>query len=465
MGRRICGYLTAQGLTVKAFIDKNASGLLPYNSIPILFPSEFAQSCTFENTVVVISILNYFEHDDIANKLHDLGFLYILGKFNILYQKKSKCTQNVNCIFGKLIKGGNLVGEIIFPYSYDENPWFSDNSFICRRENLILAYIPIELMFFSESSLSGHEKLISLCFNSDRQDLFQVFYSTSEVESGNIIGRYCNASVAVQKEHRREVPDDYYKCLIAGRFDIYENMEMAYNLNPSFFLDNPPAVEYRENGIFVVKDGTHRISFLMTKGCCYFPCLVSEKDYSKWINEDKIFLPCESKLEQPILHPYYFSYPRLHHWIKRNLLFNILCFLKRYYGQLNELSICDYKCKNGYYTQYFLNNGCRVLSCDTEKKLELLKKALLLCNTDTSKLQLSNCIPDKEQFDVILDLSDDELFIADTQTPPLYYFIYGACGNRIKAVEESVGKGYSRKVLYEVVEKGELKKLFVFFKN
>ena len=238
-GRRICKILLDKQLCVECFIDNNAANLSSYYSIPIYYPNSFELSqIDKSNGVVIICILNYFEHERVAFTLYQKGFLYILGKFNIIQKNNHAIIEQLNYLYDKLVNEEIICQTSLPQYALNKYMWFTDGAIINKNEDTVLAYVPAEQMFFSESSLENNIVLHSLYYKSERLELFNSFNAVEPEGNNNVLNEYVQESAKVQIEYAENISKNYYSRIIASRYDIYQHMDLAYNLNPGFFYDN-----------------------------------------------------------------------------------------------------------------------------------------------------------------------------------------------------------------------------------
>ena len=469
-GRRVCKILLEQQLCVECFIDNNAANLSLYHSVPIYHPDSFELTQIDRvNTVVVICILNYFEHEQIASALHEKGFLYILGKYNIIQKNNDAIIEQLNILYDKLVNGKTIRQFSIPQYESNENKWFTDGAIISKDKDTVLAYVPAEQMFFSESSLENNIVLYSLYVKSERLELFNTFDTVDSEEKNDIMKKYVQESAKVQIEYAENISSNYFRRIIASRYDIYQNMDLAYNLNPGFFYDNPPIVEYRNNGTFYVKDGTHRISFLLSKGLIFIPCKMSSIDYDSWLNInvlEKLEYLKIIKLFLPIMHPYFMYYPFYSFSSERKKLKSILFFLKKKNANLTDMKVLEFGCDSGYYTQFFLNLNNYVFSYDLPTNASKLKEVISLLNIDNKRLMQLEALPEEIRIDFIICLNNENNILNCAWDKILQYsakwiFYYG----RIEKLNPEIFVYYKYEILFSHYDKDILKHLYVFIKK
>ena len=90
-----------------------------------------------------------------------------------------------------------------------------------------------------------------------------------------------------------EVPKDYLelqretlyeqKELLCNRKKLFSCFESHYENDYNFFLYSPANAQWNENGYFNISDGLHRMIYLIEKGKNKVPIVVSNEDFSKFI--------------------------------------------------------------------------------------------------------------------------------------------------------------------------------------
>ena len=131
-GKEYYKIIVQNNMKVLAFIDKDASKIQYVNNIPVYELMDLEQiPISKQEVILVISISNVFEHYDLAEKLNNMGFCYIVYKElsdRTIYGKKiNQLFQAISIPFQKIglkglelpmfrMKGKSLVEEEKNPF-------------------------------------------------------------------------------------------------------------------------------------------------------------------------------------------------------------------------------------------------------------------------------------------------------------------------------------------------------------
>ena len=386
-GRKICDNLFKNNHKIAGFIDNNSSIKL-YKEIPI-FDSEKIKNLENKNDyIIIISLLNYFDHYNIAKYLSKIGFKYIIFKNDILLHNCRTKFLEINKLLDLICDGGTLVNNTIPEISLsDFNFDIIKNNFIRENSKNVICYIPIELLFFKEYA---EQNLQHILINSDRFDLFSLFNKCENKNDDNILSSYYEAAYYVGNKNdtfNKKVPKEFIERLLKSRYDVYEKMSKVYDFNPDFFNKNPVKVAYLNNSRFLVIDGTHRLSFLMLKGKKEIPCLLSIEDYRNWSNESysKLIinsLNTEIQLFDFILNPCFYHLNFKFESICREMVISFINYIKTI-PNINRLRLIELNAKSNYYATIFSIIGFNVQSVlSVEYNMEICKELQKLYGVD-----------------------------------------------------------------------------------
>lgn len=382
-GKEILQVLTATGFSTVAFIDKDAHKIQLQEDIPVYLPEELPKLLeNYRELIVIISINNVFTHVEVAKELIKKGVCYIICK-NVYGRNKD--AELINSLFDELtdprIGQWRQGMEVpLFVKSLEEDQVLCENDIF----EDVLCQVPIELLFgltrqyLFESLEVKDEDLIDFC--SDRsilyysipKDLYRFWMNgvlNDEYEQCvqfYLYLRRCttgNRNVDMHEELRH----------IQDRYNVFQNMELLYNSNISFFYNNPSRVVWNNNGYFNIEDGNNRAAFLLAKGWGTIPCMMSFSDYKKWLNEDMIagvdsHIVQEENLEYPILHPNF--YRRICDSVPyaQNKLKKICEWMYANKIETRGLKILDLACRNGYWGQCFARMGATVTAVEEDNQ-------------------------------------------------------------------------------------------------
>lgn len=286
-GRSIYNCLKEMDMNVVAFLDKSAQCLQPYDGINIYLPNDSFMEKMKKECIIILSLLNFFDHAKVAEELVSLGYSYVLFKNDLQLPMEREKFKRINEIYDLLVFQKQKIGQLSIPKLEisDFDPFLIDCGIIEQRNDSVIVHIPIELLLFKEKE---DQALQHILLNTERSDLFHVFQNAAIQEAQHKIHKYCESSFEIGSYNMNDTKnnyDEFERRLITSRYDVYEKMNKMFDFNPHFFILNPIKCKYLGNSKFHVLDGTHRLSFLMMKGKRDVPCSISKDDYIKWKNE------------------------------------------------------------------------------------------------------------------------------------------------------------------------------------
>lgn len=419
-GEEIMKVLLSFDFTVIAFIDINADKIQSKQGIPVYTLEKIPELMkSYKNLVYVISINNVFKHIEIATELAQKGAKYIIYK-NLYHLNQNALL--VNNLYDE------LNDELISPnggFISKEVPLFKDTldtaftDYANDEAETVLCQVPIELLFgltkeyYLDSLEIKNTELINLCpdrsllYYSINKELFQFFVNgTSNNEWEDILELYLRQRRYITGNLQIDVEEE--KQHIQDRYNIFQNMEVLYSSNISFFYNNPLYVAWNSKGYFNIQDGNNRAAFLLAKGWHMLPCRMLTSDYKKWVNEKEIanvdnILTSQKEVEYLIPHPYYNTKVYQSIPYATNKLKKICDWMYINKIESHDLKVLDIACRNGYWGQCFSKMGAVVTAIETDNTYYHLCRAVnkLLYNT-TEKVYSSFELLQPGSYDIIL---------------------------------------------------------------
>lgn len=299
--------LEKHGLNVVAFLDKRAEEIETFEGIPVYLPSLLeTENC--KEIVIIITIKNVFEHEKIAKQFINNGFFKVIFRPYEAIMLNALGKQNELNIVYDAIQNNNFSLDMSIPYATLTKSERHNFALIDEDEENCIVYLPMELIFTDRLEQKGIWNDISVFFLFPHIDLFSTFAGKSQ-KSFEAYKKFCVE--AAHKIGGIKTTEAWFDSVLKQRLDVYNNMELNYELSPSFFLSNAPKVIYNGER-FNLKSGKHRIIFQMIKEKNYVPVKMLKADYTRWIEnsfqsnkyEDEL---SDYELQVPIFHPMFYQ--------------------------------------------------------------------------------------------------------------------------------------------------------------
>ncbi len=403
MGALMLEGMEKAGYCVSAFLDKRAAILKTIKGVPVYHPDEF-QDDGKGNTVVIVAIMNPFEHPKVAAGLSKKGYKKIIFKLSADNRYKAEYARNMFQLYEDLQKGSIDGQRAAVEYTADfADVYFEEEAVIKRTEHSVIAFVPLELCFelcdfpvitaengqpnpdivsaFDKPILFGDKWLI---------DLFRAFEGNGNI--GKIIYEF--------KEYLKRNPWRYYSYprteqgmdeLIANRYTMF--MQLSQFINKSgmeFFINTPIEVEWGGKGYFHVLDGAHRICFFLAKGFTRIPARMKKEAYEKWRNQDKLKTSIGYLKEHgcppmntPVPHPCFYNYPAYRDEAGILRISHILEYFRGRQVDLKGKRILEIGSSYSYFAQCFYRMGAKVTAMRQDNgclKLEKILNELVYCD-------------------------------------------------------------------------------------
>ncbi len=388
VGRHICDRLIDSGFTVQGFFDNSEFSVPYYRNVEII---PFKKALNFtdadKEAIVIISLINPFDHSEVKNALLSAGFSRIICKRNILKDENKYKVNNLYDIIASFNDDFNaqMILGAEFEVWEDETAIFQDNGFISYDNDYITAYIPIELLYADEKPVIMQQQVLSMfeCFRGRLDGNLELFWQYA-----------CKTQATLPK---KEMEKEKIR-ILDGRLKIYRYMTQALAMDPDFFVRHPVTV-IKKNGIFLIKDGMHRTLFLYSHGFRFIPCSMPVEQYKEWINKGKVFFDNKETFITPILHPLYYLKPSITENMYKTRLDTIFQFLVE--QDIYEGDVLDMGYNSGWFGRNFYRAGFSVISLVTESDREHITK--INCIEDSS-MEMLSAAPNDKKFDFIINI-------------------------------------------------------------
>lgn len=388
-GKRIYQRFIENGFEVAGFIDKRADEIREFVGVKVISPEESLH--VYEDMVLFVAVKNVFEHSNIVK------YMVTKGLHNIIYRPYAVLTgggndaqKRINMVYTQIDE--DSFREILpIPVVYEENIFEKrDYSVVWETDEEVVAKIPWQSVFTNKkkenssiwSSISVAQLIPHIAFFSyllgNREEGAEEYLEFCEKAAGRQEG------IAITERWKENV--------IRNRKNVFQQMNLAYELEPDFFIDNASTAEWNtEAHCFNLKSGKHRAAFLIAKGNKYIPLRISREDYLLYNNnKDDIAGEGERIYHHRILHPQYLKLPFAEWDFYSCMELRLLQFMTREYmypaGKISlqgERMLFATRGDNGSIARTFSYLGMYVerLSCD---EIDLVKKIDRLMQTPTA---------------------------------------------------------------------------------
>ena len=305
--------LEEHGKVVKAFIDKRAAEIKNVEGIPVFTLADYSNYCKRkENTVIVITLKNPFLHSEIASSLLKEGFRGLIYQpISVLHDCAKEEDNRIAQLHNAFLMELRFPENQLLPKTTEvQTVIFEDRFLISHKNQEILCYVPIELIFNQTIRLAYADVSMPAMFP------YVDFYKTlldgaSEEERILAEDQFLAYSCEYLKRQHMLLTQEKRRQLLSTRIDIFKQMERNVDLDHTFFERTAPIVKLEKGVHFnLISSGKNKISYQIAKGKKQIPVIMSEADYEKWTNSDVLRRLIEYlskngdiKLFAPIPHP------------------------------------------------------------------------------------------------------------------------------------------------------------------
>lgn len=313
IGNIMYNVLFSQGYNVKGFIDKRADEITDYLNLPVW---KIEDNSLDRNDIVIISVKNVFEHEQIVEQLVENGFTNLIFKpLNVL---NGKGTENEKCLsnlYDKILENKVLTPTNL-KATFQANIYtFKDYALYSEGNNEVIAKIPVEFVYTNnydpQESKWGNINILSFFTHIH---FFKFLLGDCNKSPEYYVNEYCEYTAPEEVK----ITDGWKKNVIRNRLMILEQMNAANELEPDFFTRNAPTAVWNPKGYFNLTSGKHRAAFFAAKHYKYIPLKISKDDYEQYCtkeNAEKLILSINNNKKKyitlPINNPLFYRYPLL----------------------------------------------------------------------------------------------------------------------------------------------------------
>lgn len=463
IGSIIYNNLTKSGYKVSGFIDNRADELDDYYGLPVYKLDEFDKDA---ESLIVVAVKNVFEHEQIVKRITKQGY------YNIIYKPKAvlnNCGTEEDLVLSALYDAmldGNITDVYKIRKTYKANIYeYQDYSVIKEYDNgEIIAKIPIEFIYTNnyDTAFSRWGNLSIMAFFTHVQ-FFRYMLGDKDSSTEYYVDTFCTESAPKGVK----ITQKWKENVVRNRSMILENMNLASELDPDFFIRNAPEAEWNEKGYFNLTSGKHRAAFFAAKQYKYVPLKISKNDYISYVNENGVrtvinYIENNNlELTSVISNPYFLRYPTLNNEFYYNFLFKCSNYMSQRMFEENEnvdfksVNIIDNTSNYLGYGCHFSRMGCNVykMKCDNEELFALVTNLLHVNEYKLVTDGVDNININYAFIEVDADITlEDDSFIRKYNPDTIIVII--TKGSNIHsdkyALDGCLTKGYSKNRLVEV---------------
>lgn len=493
LGRIIHANLLGQGMRVDCFLDRRAAAIGNVNGVPVYVPDDPALPLALKAQPVILAVSDYFAHEVLAQMLFSNGFSQLIFKKDVI---GSEHRYTVNALYDQLFDGADVAGvsvEFVTPQA----PWAtsSDQAFIHEQQGLVIAYLPMSLLFRSPERAWRHSPERHVLRDTSPEP---TVHWTLHDYPFYLKDALCQLFEAMQQGHGLNLAPTAQRNLklkarvfavneavadetVARYVSQFQQMTRALSLDPAFFLRHPVQVKWHEDGYFFILDGNTRLAFLFARGLTHVPCRMSAQDYRSWINQaavsdvsDYLGRQMLSELPTPIPHACFYHLPAMNESVRRTALESVLGFLAYRKQDISTMRIADLRVGIGHFSQGLRRMGATVTALEPDAILFGLFQRLngLLHSSGIHSLAADwrDAALSRHDSVLLIDcvapagrLSEDDVRRLDDITADCLFYEAGSLGEADEVLTHSSFGTY--RLLCESVRFGVVRYLVVFTRD
>lgn len=269
---------------ILGFIDKRAAKIVSIFDKPVYTIRDISQKLSFaekENTVVIITIKNVFDHSGLVKELLYSNFPFIIYKpLNILKNRGNETDIRVNAIYESIVEKKQYASEVLVPRTEDIEYKLANRLLIERKDNEVITWLPVESLFNYKNSYGYPGINMPLFF--PLVELYKAFLGKRDVSLQQAINNFYLYCGEWLYQNGKTLTDEQKDSFLEARRSVYVEMQKTAEVDIDFFKRNAPSVEKEENRFYLKSSGRNRISFLIAKGFRYVPVKMRIVDYEEW---------------------------------------------------------------------------------------------------------------------------------------------------------------------------------------
>lgn len=308
-----------QRCRIIAFFDKRGDELDACMGLPVYSPEQAPFSVEErKQLIVVLAIKNIFEHEQLVNRLVDLGYERIIFKAadqSVFDKRGLEGLAAIGETFDQTVSGSlPLPGRIPVFRGRFSVEW-RDHAVIRQSAERVIVHVPvldIATNKYGDSGYAWEDVAVAAMF--PHLEFFE--YLAGDANGNPYFYVEDFIVYTAQRNGQYATTERWKENVIQNRTMVHEQMNLAWELDREFFVRNAPEAVWNPKGHFNLTSGKHRATFLVSKDCKFIALSVSADDYTQYLNQpalDQIMSAAQAHGAHPlptaILHPFFYRYP------------------------------------------------------------------------------------------------------------------------------------------------------------
>lgn len=323
---------TLSSFNIQGFIDMRGKEIESMCG-KMVYSLENIPSLAKKDGIIIITVKNVFEHEEIAYSLYKHGCRNIIYKpQGVLEGNSSEHEKILSDLWDEIVSGEiKFEGRHIPRYQSALRYSFIDYALICEIDDRVVANIPLELIYTNDTETFWGNINIQALY--PHISFFNFLANKREAEKESYL-EFCEQSASAIGDIK--ITKAWRENVLRNRTKIYQQMCNALDLDSDFFIRTAPTATWNKKGYFNLTSGKHRATFLTSKGKRYIPLSILKSDYLLWLQKEEyttlkeeLIQNEERKTQSKILHPYFYKFPCIEHFFYTLFQNDVLSFLCR----------------------------------------------------------------------------------------------------------------------------------------
>lgn len=317
--------LNQRGYNIIGFVDKRAEEIQELYGLPVWALDTVPNIYSNDEVVFFVSIKNVFEHDEVVQKIIKRGYHNIIYKsFAVLNGAGSVEEKYISDIYSEILNEA-VKEQYNIPQTVKISRLERDFAIIEENHENIVAYIPVDYIYTNHYENGGMQKWsdINVLAMFTHLNFFEYMSGSTDGNVEDYLNEYC---VYTAKLHNDlQITDAWKQNVLQNRAMIYEQMNLALDIDPGFFVTNAAEAVWNERGYFNLCSGKHRVTFLAARGKNYIPLKITKNDYIKFANLHKVkdsekYILNNGLEQEMVFHPLYYKQSKVGYAKRYNII-------------------------------------------------------------------------------------------------------------------------------------------------